>query len=101
MGLHYGPVYSFWYPGRKNWNYVGDGINGGSRVLSAIGKDVDDVIFISWQVRQKIVADLQEANDGGCTFDGNIQNRGRKKDKHGKPWRVFELDHLSMFSSKT
>jgi hypothetical protein len=56
MGVHVGPVYSFWDPGRQNWNYIGEGINGGNRVLSAVGKAQDDVIFVSDNVRQKILA---------------------------------------------
>jgi class 3 adenylate cyclase len=39
IGVHVGPVRCFWDPGRDDWNYVGDGINGGNRVLSAIGKE--------------------------------------------------------------
>jgi len=28
IGVHVGDVYSFYDPGRKDWNYIGDGING-------------------------------------------------------------------------
>jgi hypothetical protein len=28
MGVHAGPVYCFWDPGREDWNYIGEGING-------------------------------------------------------------------------
>ena len=56
MSVHADPVYSFWDPGRGGWNYIGDGINGGQRVLGAIGKDVDDVLFISSQIKQSLTA---------------------------------------------
>src|SRR5262249_45909577 len=47
MGVHYGLVYRFYDPGREHWNYIGDGINGGSRVLSVIDKKYDDIVFVS------------------------------------------------------
>src|SRR5262249_29440945 len=36
MGVHVGLVHCFWDWGRDNWNYIGDGINGGQRVLATI-----------------------------------------------------------------
>ena len=33
MGVHVGKVFGFYDIGRDGWNYVGDGINGGNRVL--------------------------------------------------------------------
>jgi hypothetical protein len=95
MGVHIGPVYSFWDPGQKDWNYIGDGINGGQRVLSAIGKETDDVLFISGQVRQALTAN----NDDGDPYPrilASLQNRGRRADKHGMPWRVYEVNHSQL-----
>ena len=54
--LHpHGPVYTFWDTGRGAWNYIGEGINGGNRVLGVIGKDQDDVVFVSAEVRQELI----------------------------------------------
>lgn len=95
MGVHTGPVYCFWDIGRRGWNYAGVGINGGNRVLSAIGKDTDDVLFISADVRQKIIA----ADNGTSIFRTliqNLHNRGRRHDKHGNPWRVYEVNHTGI-----
>jgi len=94
IGVHVGLVRCFWDPGRNSWNYVGDGINGGNRVLSAIGKDTDDVVFVSSQVRSALMH---------CgTIAGNLlphfQNRGRRADKHGNHWRVYELNHTAVKS---
>jgi class 3 adenylate cyclase len=95
MGVHVGLVYCFWDAGRNGWNYAGSGINGGSRVLSAIGKDTDDVLFISAEVRQQIIA----ANDQTSVFRdliANLHNRGRRNDKHGNSWRVYEVNHTAV-----
>ena len=95
MGAHLGLVYSFWDPGREGWNYVGDGINGGNRVLAAVGKEQDDVVFISSEVRKAI-----QAAKNGDFNPGQIlsclTNRGRKSDKHGNPWRVYEMNHTEL-----
>ena len=95
IGIHVGPVYRFWDVGREGWNYIGDGITGGQRVLSAVGKDADDVVFISSAVRQQIFAAKLET-----TFYRKMRsemvNRGRRKDKHGNPWRVYEVNHTSL-----
>jgi class 3 adenylate cyclase len=95
MGLHVGEAYTFYDPGRKDWNYIGDGINGGQRVLGTIGKEADDVVFVSGQVREALLA--------GWTGDGdtrrilsNLHNRGRRADKHGKWWRVYEMNHTDL-----
>ena len=114
MGVHVGEVYCFWDLGRGqqrnsddektddektddeirgDWNYIGDGINGGNRVLSAIGKGTDDVLFISGAVRKKLM-DSPFTNDKKDLID-NLHNRGRRKDKHGKPWRVYEVNHTA------
>jgi hypothetical protein len=94
MGIHVGKVYCFWDIGRQGWNYIGDGINGGNRVLSAIGKDTDDVLFISAEARQEIVAQDVET-EPNRTLLANLHNRGRRNDKHGNPWRVYELNHTN------
>lgn len=90
IGVHTGPVRWFWDPGRKDWNYVGSGINGGNRVLSAIGKDTDDVVFVSGAVRQEV----QQSEQGAARLLVQaMHNRGRRADKHNKLWRVYELNH--------
>ena len=92
MGVHTGPVFHFWDPGRDSWNYIGEGINGGSRVLESIGKDVDDVLFLSAEVRQQLVAGRAHCVPYPQILKTLI-NRGRRKDKHGNVWRVYELNH--------
>jgi hypothetical protein len=93
IGVHTGRVFTFWDIGRDNWNYVGDGINGGNRVLSAIGKEADDILFISAQVRQKLIG----REEPPCPeILSCLQNRGRRADKHGNSWRVYELNHSAL-----
>ena len=89
IGVHVGPVRCFWDPGRKDWNYVGEGINGGNRVLSAIGKDTDDVVFFSGELRSAIATSRTMAAE----LVKDLHNRGRRKDKHDRYWRVYELNH--------
>ncbi|HXY34250.1 MAG TPA: hypothetical protein VEI07_08485 [Planctomycetaceae bacterium] len=91
MGVHSGPVYTFWDVGRNGWNYAGSGINGGNRVLSAIGKDTDDVLFVSDAIRQRIMA--SKARTFARHLIQSMQNRGRRADKHGNLWRVYEVNH--------
>jgi class 3 adenylate cyclase len=95
IGVHIGPVYSFWDPGRKDWNYIGDGINGGQRVLSAVGKEYDDVIYISGEVRERILASISPGFPHPQLLN-NMHNRGRKPDKHGNLWRVYEVSHMAV-----
>jgi class 3 adenylate cyclase len=95
MGVHGGAVYSFWDPGRRDWNYIGDGINGGNRVLAAVGKEQDDTVFISGQVREAILAS-QRTRPEAARVLACLINRGRKADKHGNPWRVYELNHTAL-----
>lgn len=97
MGAHFGKVYTFYDPGRKDWNYIGDGINGGQRVLAAVGKETDDVLYISAQLRQKIAAVTKPAPYHGILE--NAHNRGRKEDKHHRPWRVYEINHTKLMSN--
>jgi len=83
IGVHCGPVYTFWDPGRDNWNYIGEGINGGNRVLSAMGKEYDDTLYISGDVRHKL---MSAADDfpGKKHVLQHLHNRGRRPDKHGR-----------------
>ena len=92
MSVHCGDVYCFHDEGRKGWNYIGEGINGGQRVLAAIGKNLDDVIFISDQLAQRL-RDQQSKNKSETQILEYMDNRGRKSDKHGKQWRVYQLNH--------
>jgi hypothetical protein len=119
MGVHFGPVYCFWDWGRGgpeetkkpivdtatnqrnergDWNYIGEGINGGQRVLGAAGKETDDVVFLSGQVKRE----LKAHNDGTlpCTsILGSLVNRGRHIDKHGGHWRLYELNHTQLIGN--
>ena len=112
-GVHVGPVFCFWDWGRGgqqekatvvekggalertevgDWNYIGEGINGGQRVLAAIGKDTDDVVFISGSAKQALTA--RDDGTSPCrSILNNLLNRGRKTDKHGSFWRVYEVNH--------
>jgi class 3 adenylate cyclase len=99
MGVHLGPVFCFWDQGRNAWNYIGDGINGGNRVLEAIGKQTDDVVFISEIVRR----DLMARNNNDHPYPEILRclhNRGRRADKHGNLRRVYELNHSDLISRK-
>jgi class 3 adenylate cyclase len=95
MGAHLGEVYTFWDPGRNDWNYIGDGINGGNRVLSAIDKGYDDMLYISGEVRQELMA-TAERFPGKREILDHLHNRGRRPDKHGRPWRVYEVGHAAL-----
>jgi len=95
MSVHWGPVYSFFDPGRKDWNYVGSGINDGHRVLEAIGSRLDDVVYISESVRDEILrGDTSHAPLSG--MHGYMTNEGRSKDKHGIPRRLYRMDHTAV-----
>lgn len=96
MGVHVGEVFPFEEaPGK--WNFAGDGINGGKRVIDAIGRDADDLIFISEEVR-KAVTDKLEHPRAHSDILANLVNRGRRKDKHKRTWRVYELNHRNAVS---
>jgi class 3 adenylate cyclase len=95
MGVHYGPVYRFWDPGRNCWNYIGDGINGGNRVLSVIDKKYDDIVFVSDAVANEFIAQ-HPGTEPYSQVRNCMENRGRQDDKHGKPWRVFLLNHTQL-----
>ena len=96
MGVHYGPVFHFWDEGRNDWNYVGDGINGGNRVLSVIDKTHDDVVYISDAIRDYFYAHSDTSAYYSSVLS-NLTTRGRREDKHKNMWRVFELDHMNAF----
>jgi hypothetical protein len=94
IGIHTGPVFCFWDPGRNDWNYAGDGINGGQRVLTAAGKEKDDVVYLSEQVRSAILTETRSGARGSVTLSA-LQNRGRHQDKHGGMWRIYEIAHMT------
>lgn len=94
MGIHSGMTFCFWDPQEK-WNYTGSAINGGNRVISAIGKDLDDVVFLSGEVRSRIIAMGVDSQFGVGIVD-SLENRGTKKDKHGNRWRVYQLNHSGL-----
>jgi hypothetical protein len=91
--VHTGEVLSFWDFHRQGWNYIGAGITGGQRVLSVVGKDQDDVVFVSSQTRRKILACRSKLPRYLMDIPNHLQNRGRRKDKHDVYWRVYEVDH--------
>lgn len=100
IGIHVGEVFSIWDPGRKDWNYIGKGINGATRILQAIGKELDDVVYVSGAIRDKFlgknVPPLDISSDGltlSAVIRDCMDNRGRKKDKHKEIWRVYQLNH--------
>jgi hypothetical protein len=97
IGVHVGPVYCFWDLGRNDWNYIGEGINGGQRVMSVIGRETDDVVFISSRVRQDLLASSDREGSARQILS-NTQNRGRRLDKQGNPWRVYEVNHANLIS---
>jgi hypothetical protein len=101
IGVHVGLTYRFWDWGRGNdggWNYIGDGITGGQRVLSAIGKDTDDVVFVSYDVRNRILSEAEDKVRRELILS-HLQNRGRRADKHGTLRRVYEVNHTGVADS--
>src|SRR4051812_9478406 len=84
-----------WRPLRKI--SCGKGINDARRVLEAIGTEQDDVVFISADPRTQIMK-----NEGQSIFNPpteHMDNRGRKKDKHGGFHRVYEVNHSAWLRS--
>jgi class 3 adenylate cyclase len=88
--VHSGPVFRFW--DGASWNYVGKGINEGARIVEAIGKDQDDVVFISSETRDQIIRE-EERDAIFNPTDEFLHNRGRRRDKHGEFRRVYEVNH--------
>jgi hypothetical protein len=96
IGVHTGQVFRFWDQCRSEagrWNYVGKGITDGERVLTAIGPDKDDVVFLSADTRRRIMA-ARLPHESTYEVSQWLQNRGRQKDKHGEFRRLYELDHV-------
>jgi hypothetical protein len=96
ISVHVGPVYRFWdrFAGggkEGRWNYIGEGITEGERVLSAIGKDKDDIVYLSASTRKKIRAEREHNSPYNAT--PWLQNRGRQEDKHKKLRGVYEINH--------
>jgi class 3 adenylate cyclase len=93
-------VYRFWdrwgqesHDGR--WNYIGDGITVGERVLSVI-KDADDIIYLSAETRQALMDDKRQSSFVGIPW---LQNRGRRADKRRSLRRVYEVNHTGWLGS--
>jgi class 3 adenylate cyclase len=97
MGVHVGEVFCFWDPGRDNWNYIGDGINGGQRVLAAAGKEKDDVVYLSDSVRKALETE-RKSETAASQVLSKIHNRGRHEDKHKNPWRIYEMNHTDLIA---
>lgn len=90
LGLDYGKVH-FLRDFNKNWNYVGDAINNATRVLSTIGPDMDDVVYVSHSVYCEVPHEKK-----GCLFP-----MGRRKDKHASLHRVYHLNYHSFLDFET
>jgi hypothetical protein len=100
MSINTGLVYTFWDPYHQDsseagrWNYVGQGITDGERVLTAIGKDKEDIIYVSAETRRKILSEYQ--NDRNSPYNATrwLQNRGRQADKHDVLRGLYEINHM-------
>jgi hypothetical protein len=64
--------------------------------LSAIGKDTDDVVFVSAEVRRAILVGQPGAQLLGALHSRERHSRERRADKHSKFWRVYELNHSAL-----
>ena len=71
-----------------HYNYVGDGINGGARVMEGIEKKFRDVLYISEDLRERII------DDDLCD---HTSHRGAVEDKHHKEWILYELEFFKTF----
>jgi len=87
MGIDYGPLYVV-RDARQAWNYVGDAINKAHRVLSTIGQDMDDVIYVSDRVYR------------ASPIKKPFIPMGRRRDKHGEMHRVYHLNHYGFHEVK-
>jgi hypothetical protein len=89
MSVHTGPVYRFWDRGKDpldgKWNFIGRGITDGQRVLEAMGKQKDDVVYVSADTRKRMRVNAEDIEW--------LVNRGRFRDKHGEMRRLYELEH--------
>ncbi len=102
ISVNSGPVYRFldkWGPGptEGRWNYLGRGITDGERVLTAIGTDKDDVVFLSSETRKRILA--VSSPSYARDIPSYLENRGRKEDKHKVLRRLYELNHTDLFGT--
>lgn len=93
IGINTGEVLRFWDDvpsGVPRWNYVGVGITNAQRVLDAMGKDQDDVVYVSASTRAAArKSKINERNP----IDGFLTNRGRREDKHRQMQRIYEANH--------
>jgi hypothetical protein len=60
-----------------------------------VGKDQDDVVFVSGQVYEWLTAE-DRGQPPHHQIVKALRNRGRKADKHGNLWRVYEVDHTGL-----
>ena len=99
IGVHTGPVCRFWdeVPGSiGRWNYLGGGIIGAQRLLDAMGKDQDDVVYVSADARR--AARVVPGN--GDPVEKYLTNRGRRRDKQEVAHRVYEANHSAWMVSR-
>lgn len=124
MGIHMGEVLSFYDYGRNGWNFTGNGINVGNRVLATINKKFDDLIHVSDSVRYQIrqiarhqpIQRVLDSMDEGIMNSGSsgvvptiddpylagllskhMTAMGRHEDKHKIKRRVWRLNYTSFF----
>ena len=87
MGIHIGEVFRIWdMPDEKaggRWNYIGDGINGGQRILETT-RCTSDVIHVSEEAQNSL------GRERGADFFGRISEY---MDKSGRTWRYCNLKH--------
>lgn len=95
-GVHVGSVERFYDPGRHDWNYVGEGINGVNRVLSVIPGSLANAIYLSSAVRATF---LRRTDELAMALKDNISNEGQLEDKHGIEWHVFSVNHTDVYES--
>ena len=102
ISINTGLVYRFWDPFHHDlgqikagrWNYVGHGITDGERGLAAIGKDKEDIIYMSSETRRKILAEYQSNRNSPYNAIRWLQNRGRQQDKHELMRGFYEVNHM-------
>ncbi len=59
---------------------------------------MDDVVFISSQVRQALLASPRRGGPGPPDPGERAKPGGAKQDKHGNPWQVYEVNHANLMS---
>ena len=103
IAVHTGDVCRFWdaVPGApERWNYVGAGIIDTQRVLDAMGKTQDDVVYISAEAR-RVAREENERRNTQDPVEQHLINRGRHVDKHGVPHRIYEANHSAWMKNRT